>query len=207
MDPTSDDVSVRMDDLKGGVERSLPEVQEIHDATLREKVITVWALALSETEFERIEEIRASGFPDSEPITGGTQSDHLRGVARMAIGIADALEATVPGFTIDRDLLIACALCHDVGKPFEFSPRNQSRWHSGARATGLPAVRHPAYGVHLALTVGLPEVVVHSAGYHSGEGELVERSLLVTIIRHCDRAFWDIVRHAGLLAEGVTAND
>ena len=27
---------------------------------------------------------------------------------------------------IDRDLLWACALCHDVGKPFEFSLKNKS---------------------------------------------------------------------------------
>lgn len=205
MTPLSTNPSIDMEQLRANVERSLPEIQEIRDQSLRDKVINVWALALSETEFTSIDEIRASGFPTSAPISGGTQSDHLRGVARMALGIADALEVSVNSFKIDRDLLIACALCHDVGKPFEFSPRNQARWTANPGSTGLPAIRHPAYGVHLALTVGLPEVVVHSAGYHSGEGELVERSLEVTIIRHCDRAFWEILKRAGLLAQDEAA--
>ena len=91
---------------------------------------------------------------------------------------------------IDRDLLIACALCHDVGKPFEFSPSNQARWKANPAASGFPAIRHPAYGVHLALTVGLPEAVAHAAGCHSGEGELVVRGLENTIVHNADRAFW-----------------
>ena len=188
-----------MEQLRENVRRGLPELAEISDPDLREKVVAAWALALSETEFASIDEIRASGFPDSAPLTSGTQTDHIRGVTRMALGLADALEAVVKDFTVDRDVLIACAICHDVGKPFEFSPRNQKRWSENSALSGYPAIRHPAYGVHLALTVGLPETVVHSAGYHSGEGELVVRSLEVTIVRHCDRAFWQILDRAGCL--------
>jgi 23S rRNA maturation-related 3'-5' exoribonuclease YhaM len=190
---------VNIEQLKDGVRKSLPELEEIQDTELRAKVVDVWALALSETEFVSIDDIRASGFPTSAPLKHGTQGDHMRGVTRMALGWADGLQAVLEGFKVDRDILAACAICHDVGKPFEFSPRNQKRWNDSPALAGLPAIRHPAYGVHLALTVGLPEPVVHSAGYHSGEGELVTRSLEVTIVRHCDRAFWEIADRAGLL--------
>jgi hypothetical protein len=47
--------------------------------------------------------------------------------------------------------------------------------------------------------VGLPEEVCHAAGCHSGEGELVRRSLHVTIVHHADYAFWRPLEAAGLL--------
>jgi putative nucleotidyltransferase with HDIG domain len=131
----------------------------------------------------------------------GTQADHLRGVARLAAAMADAVESVTGPLGIDRDLLIAGALCHDVGKPFEFSPRNQARWQANPAASGHPAIRHPVYGVHVALTVGLPEAVAHTAGAHSGEGELITRSLENTIVHLADRAFWAILGRAGALAE------
>jgi putative nucleotidyltransferase with HDIG domain len=185
--------------LREGVRRSLPEVEGIGDPELRDRVIEAWALSLSRTEFERIEQIRPSGNPNTPPMKRGTQTDHIRGVTRMALALATALEEVVGPVGIDRDLLIACALCHDVGKPFEFSPRNQDRWRSDPARSGWPAVRHPAYGVHVALTVGLPEAVVRTAGAHSGEGELVTRSLENTLVHYADYAFWRVLERAGML--------
>ena len=120
----------------------------------------------------------------------GTQTDHIRGVTRLAISIADTMLEMFPQLPIDRDLLLACALCHDVGKPFEFDPENQSRWSSDPTSSGFPAIRHTQFGTHVCLTLGLPDEVCHAAGCHSGEGELVKRSLHVTIVHHADYAFW-----------------
>ena len=170
-----------MEDLRRGVSESLPEVNEIKDEELRGLVIEAWAFALSESEFTRIDQIQGSGVPDSPALKDGTQAEHLRGVARMAHGLADGLEAIHGDIGIDRDLLWACALCHDVGKPFEFSPRNQARWQNDVGAAGFPSIRHSVYGVHVALTVGLPEAVAHTAGAHSAEGELIKRSLENTL--------------------------
>ena len=123
-----------MDELRAGVRQSLPEVELIQDGELRDKVVEAWALALSETEFTAIEEMRPSGTPTSPPMKQGTQAHHLRGVATMALGMADALEQMLGPLGIDRDLLIAGALCHDVGKPYEFSPRNRERWRANPAA-------------------------------------------------------------------------
>jgi putative nucleotidyltransferase with HDIG domain len=190
-----------MDELRASVRRALPEVEEIRDAALRAKVVEAWAFALAETEFTAIEQIRASGGPASPPLKQGTQADHLRGVARLAVAMADALERLLGPLGIDRDLLLAGALCHDVGKPFEFSPRNQARWQANPAAAGYPALRHPVYGAHVALTVGLPEAVAHAAAAHSAEGERVVRSLENTIVHLADHAFWTILGRAGALAE------
>lgn len=188
-----------MDELRMGVSESLPEVNEIKDEELRGLVIEAWAFALSQSEFTRIDQIRGSGVPDSPALKDGTQAEHLRGVARMAHGLADGLEAVHGDIGIDRDLLWACALCHDVGKPFEFSHANQARWQNDVGAAGFPSIRHSVYGVHVALTVGLPEAVAHTAGAHSAEGELIKRSLENTLVNSADHAYWAAMERAGQL--------
>ena len=184
------------DALRAKVRGELREVEEIRDPDLREKVIEVWALAIARSSFTSIGEIAPSGNPGVMTLKRGNQVDHLRGVARLAMGMADELVASFPELEVDRDIVIAGALCHDVGKPWEFDPENRKRWESKPRAAGLPSVRHPAYGAHLCFTVGLPEEVAHCATGHSGEGELIVRSLENTIVHHADHAFWNIM-HAG----------
>jgi putative nucleotidyltransferase with HDIG domain len=120
-------------------------------------------------------------------------------VAWAAQGIADGLEKVHGDIGINRDLLWACALCHDVGKPFEYSPGNQARWKANVAASGYPAIRHTVYGVHVALTVGLPEAVAHAAGAHSMEGQFVKRSLENTIVHFADHAYWYALDRAKLL--------
>ena len=187
--------------LREKVRAELPEAGEIADAELREKVIEAWTTALAASSFESIAEIRPSGNPDTPPLKKGTQTDHIRGVTRLAIRMADELAAMFPDLKVNRDILIAGAICHDVGKTWEFDPENQARWKRAPGATGWPSIRHPAYGVHLCLSVGLPEEVAHIAGGHSGEGELVVRSLENTIVNAADYAFWRVLRAGGLLAE------
>ena len=66
--------------------------------------------------------------------------------------------------------------------------------------TGNPSFRHSGYGLHVCLTVGLPETVAHTAGYHSGggEGEWIQRSIENTIVYLADLAFWKMVERTGL---------
>ena len=191
-----------MEELRQGVVESLPEVNEITDEGLRGLVVEAWAFALSQSEFTSIDQIRGSGVPDSPALKDGTQAEHLRGVARMAHGLADGLEKVHGNIGIDRDLLWACALCHDVGKPFEFSLKNQARWKADVGAAGFPSIRHSVYGVHVALTVGLPEAVAHTAGAHSAEGELIKRSLENTLVNSADHAYWAAMERAGQLESG-----
>jgi putative nucleotidyltransferase with HDIG domain len=188
------------------VREELPEVAEIGDSELAAKVVEAWALALAASSFAAIAEIEPSGNPGVNTLKRGSQTDHIRGVTRLAMAMAEQMVALLPGLEVNRDLLIAGALCHDVGKCWEFDPANRRRWGADPHAAGLPAIRHPAYGVHVCLTVGLPEEVAHCAAAHSGEGELLVRSLENTIIHHADYAFWGVC-HAGdlLKPESVAA--
>ncbi len=191
------------DALRETVRAELPEVEEVTDVGLREKVVEAWATALASSSFGSIGEIRPSGNPDTPPLKRGTQTDHIRGVTRLAMRLADEMVAMFPDLKVNRDILVAGALCHDVGKPWEFDPKNQERWRGAPRASGHPSIRHPAYGAHVCLSVGLPEEVAHIAGGHSGEGERIVRSLENTIVHHADHAFWRILWAGGLLEEAT----
>jgi putative nucleotidyltransferase with HDIG domain len=190
-----------MNTLREGVRRSLPELNKISDTDLRDKVVEAWALALSQTEFRTIEDVPGEGNPGDWVMQKGTQADHIRVVARMAVALADQIEAVFGPIGVNRDILLAAGLVHDVGKPFEMSPRNQERWRKNPAAAGYPSLRHPAYGAHIALTVGLPEAVVHCAGCHSlpSEGQFVMAGLENMLVQYADNSVWRILLRAGLV--------
>jgi putative nucleotidyltransferase with HDIG domain len=185
--------------LRDGVIQALPEAEQIKNQELREKVYDAWAVSLATSGFKKIEDIPASGNPGTPVMKTGTQADHLRSVARLSAAIARELAETFPQFDVDMDEVIAGGLCHDLGKPFEFDAANQERWKSDPRITGWPSIRHPVYGVHIALSVGLPEKLAHIAGAHSMEGENVKRSLVATVVNYADYAYWRILEAAGVL--------
>lgn len=179
----------------------MPEIGWISDQALRDGVADAWAAALESSGFSRIGDMKPSGNYDSQPLRHGTQADHIRSVARLALKTAEEMDSLFPEFRYDRDILIAGCLCHDIGKVWEFDPKNVGRWKANPRATGLPSIRHPGFGVHICLTLGLPERVAHMAGAHSGEGELLVRSLENTILHWADYTFWRVVEAAGQFAD------
>ena len=191
----------KVNELRKGVRASLPELDLIGDEALREKVVELHALALSETSFSRIEDIPASGVPESPLMRRGTQADHYRAVATMALGMAKGLEEVMGDLEIDYDILIAAALVHDVGKAYEFE--GWERWKRERKRTGSPALRHPVYGAHLALQLELPEPVVHCVAAHPylGEGQFVRASVETTIVQYADVAFWKVLEAGGHLED------
>lgn len=117
----------------------MPEIAEIKDRGLRDKVIEAWALALARSSFRSIRDIRPAGNPGSMVLTRGDQTDHIRGLTRLAIRMADEIAESNPDIAVDRDIVVAGGLCHDIGKPWEFDPENRKRWEARPRATGLPS--------------------------------------------------------------------
>jgi 23S rRNA maturation-related 3'-5' exoribonuclease YhaM len=113
------------DVLRTQVREELPEYVQIKDADLREKVIEAWAMALARSSFKSIRDIQAAGNPNSMVLLRGDQTDHIRGVTRLAIVMADEFIASNPDIPVQRDIVVAGGLCHDIGKPWEFDPENQ----------------------------------------------------------------------------------
>jgi putative nucleotidyltransferase with HDIG domain len=188
-----------IDRIRAGVRASLPELADFADRELAAKIVEAWALSLSQTEFERIEDMPGSANPDSPALREGTQATHVRGVGLLTVALGEELQRVLGPLGLDRDVLYAAGVLHDLGKPFENSPANQARWKKDPGKAGLPSIRHSVYGVHIALTVGLPEELAHVCGTHSGEGELVYRSTVNSIVHHADHAFWAAAEKGGLL--------
>lgn len=193
------------DALRAQIREELPEHAEIADADLRGRVIEAWALALSRSSFTSIRHIQPAGNPDSMVLTRGDQTDHIRGVTRLATVMADELARSNPDIPIRRDIVVAGGLCHDIGKPWEFDPDNQKRWRASPGTTGLPSLRHSVYGAHICLAAGLPEEIAHIAAAHSGEGELLVRSIENTIIHFADIAWWSIMLAGGVIDPATIA--
>lgn len=190
------------DELRAIIRGELkPELDEITDEELRDLVVEAWAVAIAHSSFSAISDLRASGVWNSDRLKKGTQADHLRGVTAAAMGIADAMTAQFPELPLDRDIMIAGSLCHDVGKPFEFDPVRMAKRKNPPSKAGWPIIRHPPYGVHICLTVGLPEEVAHIACGHSYEGEVLARSAACTIVHHADKAYWQALRAGGLMID------
>lgn len=187
------------DALRAQVRAELPEVAEIKDAELQTRTVEAWAYALAHSSFKSIREIPPAGNPEVNEARRGDQSDHLRGVTRLAIGIAREMGAAYPELAIDMDVIVAGGLVHDVGKAWEFDPVNRRRWKAAQKQYGRPSMRHPAFGAHICLTVGLPEEVAHIAMAHSGEGELLVRSLECMIVHQADYTFWNTLLAGGQL--------
>jgi 23S rRNA maturation-related 3'-5' exoribonuclease YhaM len=190
------------EELRAGVLKSLPEIAEIKDNTLREKVLDLWVLSLSNSEFRSIDEMECSGMVGMEQYPGRTQSDHLRGVGRIARAIAQQMvDMCGDDVHIDPDISLASGLVHDAGKPYFYSPRNYKRFHERKPYVGRPAFRHTMYGAHLAIEAGMPEEIVHCIASHDLhlDGQYVVPSAYAKILASADQIYWDVLMAFDLL--------
>lgn len=176
-------------EIRAGVFKTLPQMMEIQNEELREKVADAWAFSLQTNGYKHIEDMPGSGMPEASSL--GDQSMHIRAVGYNAVSLYENLcKAYERDMGLDRDMLIACALLHDVGKPYEYNPENRARWAANYKFTGAPNARHPAYGTYIAITCGLPEEVVHVCACHSPEGRFVTRSAYATLVHYADDGSW-----------------
>ncbi len=181
--------------IQNKVAEELPILQEIQDETLRQQTIDAWTLALQLNGFSAISDIPGSGMPGTTEL--GNQLHHILAVAYNSVSLFDNLERIYGvSLGIDREKLISGAVLHDVGKAYEYNPENLERWHKNIHQTGCLNVRHPAYGVYIAMTIGLPEEVVHVCSCHSLEGRYVQRSVYATIVHYADDGSWFTLSNA-----------
>ena len=156
------------------IEELIPEINEIRDENLREKVKQIWKYAIEKGGWK--------DYPlDKIPFTLliPTERDlitHTRMVTMMAIAIGKTRG------DVNMDYLIAGAILHDVGKLLEFEVKDGKVVKSeyGKR------LRHPVSGAMLAEKFDLPYEISHIIAAHSKEGEFVSRSEEAVIVHHCD---------------------
>jgi putative nucleotidyltransferase with HDIG domain len=184
--------------VRASILEDLPEILGIGDEALREAVIRAWALSLRDSSFTRISDMPGEGAPNHFVLHQGSQELHLRGVAKLAMAIVDEFTSTFPQVRLDRDLVLAGALCHDIGKCWECDPVNLARWQERPDRAGYPSLRHSVYGAHICLAAGLPETIAHIALGHSMEGQHIKVSTECMIVRWADNSWWYSAAALGL---------
>ena len=106
-----------------GVVEDLSYATAIRDTELRELVYDAWAMSLSSSGFDRINDMPCSGGPGGPALKGRGQAAHLNGVARIGVSIAQGLEDEVGHFRVDLDEIIAGRPVPRPGKGVGVRPR------------------------------------------------------------------------------------
>jgi len=171
--------------------RLLPEINEIMDNNLKEKVIACWNDAI---EFRGWTEDLLKSIPFTLLAQNVNISfiDHVRAVCRMCIACDQVLtEIHNKNKTpINKNYLIAGALLADVGKLLEFEIKEGK----SEKSEYGRHIRHPFSGVGLAFKHGLPSEVMHIIATHSKEGKGEKRLPESIIFHHADFIDFELVK-------------
>ena len=170
--------------------RLLPEVKEINNTALQQKVTACWSEAIAFRGWTE-ELLRNIPFTLLAQNVKITFIDHVRAVCKMCIAVDEVLTAMhgPRKTTVNRDFLIAGALLADVGKLLEFEIVDGKPIKSDYGKH----IRHPFSGVGLAFKHGLPSEVMHIIATHSKEGTGEKRSAESIIFHHADFIDFDLV--------------
>ena len=171
----------------------LPEIDEIQDAALRDKVIAVWTESITRGGWEP-DELKQIPFTLLAGKIDMYFIEHVRSCAQMCL----ALEKTLKGIwgarvPINHDHLIAGSLLADVGKPLEYAKQGGKI----VKGRAGEMLRHPFSGVGLCYRHDVPDEVMHIVATHSKEGDHVQRTIESIIFHHADFVDFDIAKALG----------
>jgi hypothetical protein len=169
----------------------LPEIEEIKDNDLKDRVTACWDEAI---EFRGWTEdlLRSIPFTLLASNVKIPFIDHVRAVCRMCTA-CDQVLSEVHGNNktpVNRDYLIAGSLLADVGKLLEFEIKN----NKSEKSDYGKHIRHPFSGVGLAFKHGLPSQVMHIIATHSKEGTGEKRLPESIIFHHADFIDFELVK-------------
>ncbi len=173
------------------VKTLLPELLDIQDDPLREKVEAVWQEAAAYRGWTRELLMKIPFTLLAENVTIPF-IDHVRAVCRLCMAADEVLggihgERKTP---VDKDTLISGALLADVGKLLEYEIVDGNV----VKSDYGKYLRHPFSGVGLAFKHGIPEAVMHVIATHSKEGTGEKRSPESIIFHHADFIDFELVK-------------
>jgi len=177
---------------KDEIRSLLPEIDEIGEEALRDKVVNVWKDAISYRNWT-VDELKSIPFTLLAENVSISFLEHVRTVCKMCIACDDILteayhERKTP---VNRDYLIAGALLADVAKLLEFDKKPDGTIYKSDYGKKL---RHPFSGVGLAFKYEVPAEVMHIIAVHSKEGVGEQRSPEAIIFHHADFIDFELVK-------------
>lgn len=157
---------------------AFPSLAEIDDQELREQIVSVWISTVDASAYDSLEE--APWWPPEQDSLDEWKSSasHIRDVAGLSVTFADVLSERFDA-DIDRDLVVAGALLHDISKFHELAGDELTELHDW-----LP---HPHYGVHVVAKAGLSEHLQHIVLSHTARSAVEPQSIEAQIVATADR--------------------
>ncbi|HEX9751149.1 MAG TPA: phosphohydrolase [candidate division Zixibacteria bacterium] len=175
--------------MRDEIRKVFPEINEIKDASLREKTVASWVRAMEVSDLT-LDDLRQMPFTLLVSDVNVTFVEHVRTVCRMCMACWDVLhDAYGSRLTVDRDVLIAGAMLADVGKVHEITRVNGQF----VKSDKGKLLRHPFTGVGIAWEQGLPESVLHVIAMHSKEATDGRRSPECIVFHHADFIDFELV--------------
>ena len=186
-----------MPDYEGQVREAFPELDDVEDDDLRERVVEAWTLGLERGGWRDVEDI-----PYAWNIHEVSNAEHVRGVARIARETAREQRA-FHGADPDLDVVLAAALLHDVGKCYEYVDHVDDEVLADPDPTYAgEEVPHSLSGYALAHEVGCPLVVQRAIPHFIGE--VPARTLEAELVKSANSASSNAITQ---LAMGITLQE
>lgn len=170
----------------------LPEINEIKDNSLKEKVIACWSEAMEYRNWD-VKELQSIPFTLLADNVQIYFIEHVRTCCKMAIACDKVLDEAYGErkTKVNRDYLIAGSLLADVGKLLEFEKTADGTIFKSDYGKHI---RHPFSGVGLAFKHGLPSEVMHVIATHSKEAAGEKRLPECIIFHHVDFIDFELVK-------------
>lgn len=165
------------------LEQLFPQFGVIADHALRQKAEHAMGLAVQRGGWDRETIEKCPVTLNWEGCTV-TWVEHVRDVTDVCIQVFDQQKKyfqqnQVP---VNRDVVVAGALLHDIGKLTEFSYTDGQICHS----EHADLLRHPLSGAVIAHEAGLPAELIHLIAVHSFEGEKSYQTAESNFVRKID---------------------
>jgi len=163
-----------------------PVIGKIKDPKLQEAIVSIWVKVWEESTWEDLRECPFNPeFPDISLIS------HVNCVTELVLAAADILEAHNPELSLDRDLLIAGALLHDVSKAVEIKKGDRGVPQFSELTKMMP---HAVYGAHLAMAYGLSSLVANMILAHTRLTGALPQSPEAVLLHYLDYGMADVLR-------------
>jgi hypothetical protein len=178
---------------EAGLTAIFPEIEQIENQALRKAVVAIWLEIAQECAWSRLEDIPKN----LEAEKHRRLTDHIRGVTRMALALAETGLAH-SGTAYNRDHLIAMCLLHDVSKPLESEPDPEGKPSGGPVLPGRKSklgklIQHAVYATHKCFAHGLPLEIAHVVNTHTHQSAVRSVSVEGAYVFYADYADSDAV--------------
>ncbi len=160
-----------------------PEIHQIADVELKRVVVNSWSEYLDEYGYEAIMELPFTGFAADVTLV-----EHVASVTEIALNMADVFSRRMNA-TINRDLLLAAVLLHDLGKAYEYEFVD-GVW----RKTDIgKKFMHGFWGTYRGLANGASVELAHLIATHTPISPVHTQLVEGVILHYADLAHADMV--------------